>query len=397
MLTAMPLSSKALERRGKKFLRRNEIKLYTSVLPGLEALSASEVAALAENLSVGHGGVEFTGNLNTIYLANLTLRAANRVLLRLAEFSAHSYPMLYDHARKVDWAAILGNCLEVSVKASSRRSRLRQDAHIREVVHDAIEARLSALGMSTSLADEAPLTVYVRLDRDRCTLSLDTTGVHLHKRGYRVRPVDAPIRETIAAGLLLAAQAKHYDVVVDPFCGSGTFLIEADFISRDFPPGIAREFAIEQSPLNAPARLRYLKRQLLARAPTKSSQRIQGFDVSADAVSAALANIEAANSFSISVATANALDIDYQELAAQSESRLVVANLPYGRRLGTTSEAQSLADEFADALARHARGWDFLLVAPAHIHIDSPALHTTKLVHFRNGGIKTTAMVGHVR
>ena len=232
----MPLSPQALRRRAKKFLVRNQLQLFVPVLPGLERLTAEQAKSIGQEIRIVHGGIEFRGDLASIYRANLAVRTGNRVLLRLGQFLSQSYPMLYNHARRIDWPAVLGNCPDVSIDVSARESRLNHKEGIRQAILDAIRSSMAEHDVNTVLVDGGPLTVKARLYQDRCTLSLDTTGEHLHKRGYRSHATTAPIRETTAAGMLLLAQSKSYDVIIDPFCGSGTFAIEAELIARNYPP-----------------------------------------------------------------------------------------------------------------------------------------------------------------
>ena len=143
------------------------------------------------------------GNLATVYATNLMHRTGNRVLIRIGDFLAQSYPMLYDHTKRLPWEILLGNCPDVEVKVSFAQCRLRNKSHIQAVVSDAIIAHCKPLGLDPDLLEVIASQSLLRLHQDRCTISLDSTGTHLHKRGYRLERVTAPIRETTAAGILV--------------------------------------------------------------------------------------------------------------------------------------------------------------------------------------------------
>ena len=392
----MPLSPQALRRRAKKFLVRNQIELFVPVLPGLERLTAEQAKSIGQEIRTVHGGIEFQGDLASIYLANLAMRTGNRVLLRLGQFLSQSYPMLYNHARRIDWPAVLGNCPEVSIDVSARESRLNHKEGIRQTILDAIRSSMAEHHVDTGIADGGPLTVKARLYQDRCTLSLDTTGEHLHRRGYRSHVTAAPIRETTAAGMLLLAQSKSYDLIVDPFCGSGTFPIEADLIARNYPPGMSRGFAIENSPLHAPGTLRHTRRKLLASASDHSTQTVLGFDISPTAIQSAKYNADMAHTKGVKFAVSDALALNFGNLLPTGMRGLIVANLPYGIRLGTRTTTQSLARAFFSVVARTAVGWDFLLIMPEEDRVREPALLVERTLYFSNGGIPVAASLGHV-
>lgn len=393
----MSVSPQALRRRAKKFFLRNPAQLFVQTLPGLEQVAEQELSARGLRAESQHGGLNLSGSLQTVYLANLSLRTANRVLLRLHEYLAQTYPMLYDRAREPDWVAVLGNCPDYWIHVTFAESKLRHAAHIRSVLHDAILSRLQQHGLDPELRPDAEVRLHARVHRDRCTLSLDTTGTHLHKRGYRTKTTEAPIRETIAAALLIAAKSTEFDLVVDPFCGSGTFLIEADYLARRRPPSLFRSLAIEHSPLHAPGLLRHTRRELQKEVKQDPGQRILGFDISAIALQAARSNIDNADVAGIKLAKGNATSLNFSSLLTRGERGLIVANLPYGRRLGTPSSAEALLGAFLSQMARNARGWAFALISPfslANRHRDIVVDHAWSI---ENGGRSVACSFGHVK
>jgi len=392
----MQLSDRAIERRAKKYLLRAPFELFVPTLPGLEQATKSELVRLGYSTSVTRGGVGFQGDLASAYEVNLSLHSGNRVLLRLGEFLAQNYPMLYNHARSISWEAILGNCPSYAIHVSSRKSRLGHRRHVEKVICDAIRDRMNRFGLRPTHVRDGQLTISARLHRDRCLLSLDTSGPHLHKRGYRQLSNRAPIRETTAAGILLFADSESYQVVVDPFCGSGTFPIEAELLARNAPPGINRQPGIECSPLHSPGTWQHQLR-LASKRSKSCDQEILGLDISADAISKAKSAARAAGTTHVSLRTGNALELDFRSVGHQAKHRLVVANLPYGRRLGSADAARNLIEGFSRHLSYTATGWDYALITPRSIPPENPALHTTRTVSFENGGIPVLLSLGTVR
>ena len=254
--------------------------------------------------------------------------------------------MLYDRARRVDWVAVLGNCPDISIHVTSRASRLNHKEGIRKVIFDAICDGLGERSHGPRLAKNGLLRVHARIHQDRCTLSLNTTGEHLHRRGYRSHVTAAPLRETTAAGLLLLATSSSYEFLIDPFCGTGSFPIEAELIDRNYPPGLQRTFAIEESPLHAVGTMRHAKRQALAGSLEHGSQGIIGFDHSPNAIAAAKHNAVQAGAKDLRFELSDALAIDYGNLVPPGAKALIVSNLPYGKRLGTPSTARAVIQEF---------------------------------------------------
>lgn len=396
MLSQMPLSDRSIRRRAKRFLLREPLHLFVPTLPAFEAIAGAEIRALGFQPSAQSGGVSFEGDLSSVYRANLGLRVGNRVLLRLGTFLAQSYPMLYNRARNVPWEAVLGRCQEIEVRVSFSNSRLRNKEHIEKVIRDAILRRLKQLDVSADTSHSHSLTIHARLRRDRCTLSLDTTGAHLHKRGYRTISARAPLRETTAAAVLLIANSATYDLVVDPFCGSGTFVIEANLIARNYPPGAHRPFAITNSPLHSEGKFLHQRRILLA-AAGDTTQRVTGLDISPQAVAQGRKAALDAGVTTAHLEIADSTTLNFRALECGAERRLVVANLPYGHRLGSPQAARTLLDRFSRILSSTAVGWHFALITPEAMPLTHPKLSVTRKVNFNNGGIPAVVWFGEVK
>ena len=219
-----------------------EQPLFAITAPGLEALCAGELTALGLANRPVPGGVEFHGGLREIYLANLWLRTATRVVVRLDSFRCRSFPDLFQRTRRLPWGQFLRTQTRVEVSASSRGSRLFHTDRIADTVREAI-GHDSAVSL-------APCTqrLLVRFEDDICQLSVDSSGELLHRRGYRQDAAPAPLRETLAAAMLLLAGWDGRERLLDPLCGSGTLPIEAALLAGRRPPGAQRTFAFMDWP-----------------------------------------------------------------------------------------------------------------------------------------------------
>ena len=386
-----PLTQRALERRLKRYVSKETHDFLAVGAPGFEAVLLAEVEALpgVSDAKIVRGGVEFRGPYRAMYYANLQLASAHRVLWRIANFLAQSYPMLYNKALKVPWERYLGFQPQVKFSVSSRSSRLHYPPKIAETIFSAAQTALSPLGLHPESSDDAVLDVHVRLYQDRCTLSLDTSGEHLHRRGYRTHVGSAPIRETLAAAILETLNFRQFDLIVDPMCGSGTFLLEAARLSRGAAPGGERTFAFEAFPGFQPSLWERLKREAKAREHPASVQ-LLGFDQDAQILSAAKHNAERAGIVgAVQFSPADALTLPYNTLETGAEHALLVTNPPYGRRLSAKDARQFYAD--LSATLSRSPGWTFALLTPDPNWVN---LNVSKRLEFRNGGVEITLLVG---
>ena len=385
-----PLTPRALERRLKRHVLKETHDFLAVGAPGFEAVLLDEVQNLpgvTEARKI-RGGVEFRGPLETIYHANLQLATAHRVLWRVAEFLAQSYPMLYNKAEKIAWERFLGFEKNVRFTVSARGSRLHHQPKIAETLLSAVQSAVLPLGLHPQSSEGAALNVHVRVFRDRCTLSLDTSGEHLHRRGYRTHVGDAPLRETLAAALLKIVDYEKYDLIIDPLCGSGTFLLEAARGLRGLSPGSQRSFAFEHFPVYQPARWTRLKESEAGVRPT--TVKLLGFDKDAKALQAARENAERAGVAEVvRFDVADALTLAYEKLGATSKNPLLIGNPPYGKRLDAAN-VQKLYTGLCAGLS-NSPGWTFALLTPDPSWVTLPQVRRLEL---HNGGLKVFFVIG---
>ena len=317
---------------------------------GLEAVLSRELDALGyENKIIGTGQVLFRGDVSAICRANLWLRTAGRVLLQLGSFKATDFDQLFEQTRSLKWEEWLPADAMFPVSGRSRKSKLSSVPACQRTVKKAIVEKLtSAHGTSELPETGASFAVEVRLVDDQAQLLIDTSGVGLHKRGYRPLRGTAPLRETLAAGLVLLSFWKPGRPFVDPFCGSGTIPIEAALIGRHLAPGRHRQFAAEAWPGCATTLWEAARREALALAQGEIEEKLIGQDISEEALSQARYHAELAGV---------ADDIHFQrrdfgELSSKRQYGCLVTNPPYAHKLGTDREVTALYRTMPDVLRR---------------------------------------------
>lgn len=313
------------------------VALFATTARGTEDLLADELKELgAKRIRQDRGGVRFLATLDEALRVCLWSRIAMRVLYPLGEFEAHGAEGLYEAAASVPWEEHLTPDHTFAVEATLRDSEHSHSGFVALKVKDALVDRMrGTMGARPDVNTRSPdVSVVAHLAREKLSLSLDLCGEPLHRRGYRVRPTPAPLKETLAAALLRAAGYTGEEALVDPMCGSGTLLIEGGLIARRRAPGIGRSFAVERWPHQG-ARAKELLEDL--RADARRNERkvlvpIRGFDKDPEALEAAQRNVKAAKlSEEIQLAEGDAT----KPFPVPEGGGLLITNPPYGERIGT--------------------------------------------------------------
>lgn len=394
----------SLPRRIKQHVHAPVHTWFAPCAPGFEPVVARELADLeAVDIRVEAGGVSFRGKLEVGYRANLWLRAANRVLLRLSEFKAKRPEELFKHAHDLFWEAFLALDVPLRFQITSYKSWLKHEGLIESTLRDAIRRRLGELGLDAAVADlPAPgaeeggenrvQRIMVRVEEDWLTLSLDSSGEHLHRRGYRQATAKAPLRETLAAGLLLTSGYDGRSPLLDPMCGSGTLAIEAALIARRMPPGARRSFLFERWPSFKEATWRHLLKKAEAEALSGVPAPILGRDSHGGAIRASEANAERAGV---------ALDLsfeqgDFFQVSPPEGSGWVVMNPPYGLRVGETTDIRALYRRIGGRLRQAYPGWHFALLVPEARLVEVLGLPHEEPLWIPHGGLKVAIVRGTV-
>lgn len=306
-------------------------KLCAPCLFGLESVLSGELKRLGfEDISVTDGRVEFTADAEGIARANLNLRTAERVLIVLESFRAVTFQQLIDGAEKIPFEEYIGKKDAFPVKGWSLNSQLHSVPDCQSTIKKAAVKRLSRKYGVAWLEESGPtIQIQFSINKDTVTIMLDTSGMALHKRGYRKVANLAPIRETLAAGILDIARIYPDTQLYDPFCGSGTFLIEAAYKAKNIAPGIYRRFAAEKWDC-LPSKIWKKSREEAIEKIRKDIEFIAfGSDISQDSLEIAEANARRAGiSGLIRLEKA-----DVKNFTIPDRKSLVVTNPPYGERL----------------------------------------------------------------
>ena len=327
-------------------------EIFAAVQPGLEAVLCDEIhAAGFDNPKPVAGGVTFLGHWPDVWRANLVLRGATRILARIGGFRVMHLAQLDKRARKFDWAAVLPPGCALRVDVTCRKSRIYHAGAAQQRIERALSETFGA-----TIAQDAPVQLKARIEDDLCTFSVDTSGESLHKRGHKEAVGKAPMRETLAALFLRQAGFDGSQTVVDPMCGSGTFVLEAAEISAGLLPGRTRRFAFEDLATFDPAAWASLKREsaVLETGPVHfGSDRDDG---------------------AIRMAQANALRAGVSEQVTFSQGAisnlmppngppgLVMVNPPYGARIGNKKLLFGLYASLGETLKARFSGWRVGLV-----------------------------------
>lgn len=329
--------------------QNDDFEIFLVAVPGLEQVLCVEARALGfDGATAIKGGVTFKGTWRDVWRANLEMRGATRILARIGSFRAFHLAQLDKRARKINWGGVLRADEPFRVEASCKASRIYHSGAAAQRIARAISETLGAPN-----AEDAPITVMVRIDKDVCTLGVDTSGELLHKRGHKEAVNKAPMRETMAALFLRQCGYQGREPVVDPMCGSGTFVIEAAEIAVGLKPGRGRAFAFERLATFDAEAWRAMRAGSDARIATPGFK-FYGSDRDAGAIAISQANAERA---SVGDLTEFRQCPVSEIVAPEGPAGLVIVNPPYGTRLGEASRLKPLYRALGQTLRERFAGW----------------------------------------
>ena len=334
-----------------RFMSAPSFDIFLVVAPGLEPLLADEARAHGfEVRETIPGGVTIVGGWPDVWRANLLLRGATRVLVRLASFRAMHLAQLDKRSKKLPWTDWLRADMPVRVEATCRRSRIYHN----KAAAQRIEGALSTAKIP--LSKDATLVLKVRIDDDLCTISVDTSGESLHKRGLKEQVNKAPMRETLAALFLRACRYNGTEPVYDPMCGSGTFVIEAAEKAAGLAPGRVRSFAFENLASFEPDTWQRMRDSVV---PQQTSLKFTGSDRDQGAVRMSEANAARAGVSNITQFTCAPIG---EAVPPEGPPGLVIVNPPYGGRIGNKAPLHGLYAAFGNRITEAFKGWRVGLV-----------------------------------
>ena len=331
---------------------------FATTSKGLEGVLAEEITALGgKHAEISTGGVSFSGDGDLCYRANLWLRTANRILLKLSSFPAPAPEALYEGVKAVPWPDLFTVRRKIAVEATVRDSSLTHSHFAAQKAKDAVVDRFrETVGERPDVDPVAPeVRIHLRILRNVCTLSLDTSGESLNRRGYRADPAEASLRETLAAGIVLLSGWDGCLPLADPACGAGTLLIEAALLAARAAPGSLRtSFGFQNLSDYRPTRWASLLAEAGDTVRRSGIGRIEGSDVSADAIRSAERNARKAGVSDIVSFRVR----DIREFSPCQTPGLLLCNPPYGFRLaGGEEEVAAFYTSMGEALKKRCAGW----------------------------------------
>ena len=369
-------------------MKNKEFEMLAKTFKGLEQVLATELVQLgANNVQVERRAVSFTGDKRMLYTANMCLRTASRVLVPILSFKAQKADDIYEQVKALDWSQYMTVKTTFQIDATVYSDYFRHSQFVTYRVKDAIvDYWMERENQRPSVKlEDADLYLNVHIAGDRVTLSLDSSGESLHKRGYRVANTQAPINEALAAGMLLLAGWNGQSDFYDPMCGSGTLLIEAALIARNIAPGVYRQgFAFEKwadfdanlwdEVYNDDSREREFK------------HKIYGSDAGFYAVQAATKNIQSASL---------QRDIEVKQIRVEelrladtnTEGALVMINPPYGERLSQDKNVLRLYQDMGTALKHQFSGATAWIISSNEEALKCIGLRPAKKIHLVNGDL----------
>ena len=390
-------SDNSFSRRIKRHVVGRIHPFFAATAPGFETLCSQEISAIApamKNAAMVPGGIEFEGRLAVCYLANLHLRTANRILMRIAQFKASAFRQIERKASAIPWELYLPTKSWPQIRTTTHHCRLYHSEAIGERILDSISNHGFHKTADRNKDSSFKPTIFVRGVDDRFTVSIDSSGDPLHKRGLKRHRGIAPLRETAAAAALLLAGYRGDVPLIDPMCGSGTFSLEAAMIVNNIPAGWFREFDFMRWPSYRPPQWDYLKRQCQTHIVDRQTPLIFASDIESSACSRlekCLRNCHLSKAVKVSQQDF----FDFLPADLTDQIGLVAINPAYGRRLENRSKSEQLFLKICARLKREYKGWRLILI--------SPNKKLTKKVPFKldiqplfHGGIRPVLMVGTI-
>lgn len=363
----------------------SEFSMVAKTFQGLEDVLCEELISIgAKNVEIGTRMVSFEGDLEVMYKANLCCRTALRILKPIEKFTAYNPDELYDFVREIDWEKYMTVDSTFSIDSTVNSSDFTHSKYVTYRVKDGIADHFNdKYGRRPSIRlTGADLQLNVHISEDRVTISLDSSGEPLNKRGYRVEQTGAPINEVLAAGIIMKSGWRGDCDFADPMCGSGTFLIEAAMIACNINPGIYREsFAFEKWP--------DFDKELFENLYNDDSEekefayKIHGGDIDPEAVGIARKNIRAAKFDDMIELTCRPMS-DWEDNAAEG---VLVMNPPYGERL-KPEDMTALYKSIGTCLKQNFKGWHAWIIGYKDEHFSDIGLKPSMKYPLNNGGLE---------
>lgn len=361
-----------------------EYNLIATTTFGLEAITAKELKALGyENLQTENGKVYFSGDEMDIAIANIHVRTADRILIKMAQFEAKSFEELFQGTKKVDWSSLIPKDGVMHVVGKSIKSTLYSVPDCQSIVKKAIvDSMTNSYGIERFEESGPVYKIEVAILKDVVTLSVDTSGPGLHKRGYREFAGAAPLKETLAASMVLISRWKDTFTLVDPFCGSGTILIEAAMIMQNIAPGLCRSFVCETWPT--------MEKEMFEQVREGAERAIKHKDIKLIGYDNDESILRVARNNAMKAGVAKYIDFhkrDFKEFSSNDKYSFIITNPPYGERLGEKREVEELYRIFGKNKIK-LDNWDFNILTSYEGFENICGIKSSKNRKLYNGTIK---------
>ncbi|WP_035318613.1 THUMP domain-containing class I SAM-dependent RNA methyltransferase [Brevibacillus laterosporus] len=329
---------------------KHQVDLIATAAFGLEAVVAEEVRGMGyENVTVENGKVMFRADISDIPRTNLWLRTADRIRLKIGEFKATSFDELFEKTKALPWSDFIPENGHFPVEGKSVKSELFSVSDCQAIVKKAVVESLKGTYHTSWFNEDGPtFKIEVALLKDIATLTIDTSGAGLHKRGYRDWIGAAPIKETMAASLIMLSRWKPDRVLIDPFCGSGTIPIEAAMIGRNIAPGMNREFVSENWPFIPRTTWRQARAETHDLAQYDRQLEIIGTDIDEEVIKIARRNAEEAGIDD----TIHFQRMDMRDLSSKKKYGYLICNPPYGERLSDYRTVERLYRDMGQVFSK---------------------------------------------
>lgn len=362
-----------------------EVELIATAAAGVESAVKSEVLKLGfKDVEVENGKIMFKGDTSSIARANLWLRCADRVLLKVGEFEALTFDELFNKTLALPWDEWITRDGKFTVLGKSVKSKLFSISDSQAIVKKAVVEKLKSKYNVEWFEESGPeYTIQVSILKDIATLTIDTSGTALHKRGYREKNVEAPIKETLASAMIMISYWNRSKPLLDCFCGSGTIPIEAALIGRNIAPGLNRSFASEEWPVIGKDIWKQERVQALKAIDQDVKLKIYASDINSNAIELAkenayLAGIDDCIEFSVS---------DFRDIRIKENYGVIICNPPYGERLSELQAVEIMNKNIGMAFSKY-ETWSKYIITSSDNFERLYGKKADKKRKFYNGNIK---------
>ncbi|MBN2041618.1 MAG: hypothetical protein JW864_16400 [Spirochaetes bacterium] len=388
---------KNIERRIRQHVYAKKHTFFAVIQPGFENTALYEIYRNnieMSNISVIQGGIEFTAGIREMWALNYLSRCVTRILMRLATFKVLYFDKFRSKTASIPWELYLAPECVPAFSIKCRHSRLYHTGRLEDECRNGITERMKTVySNGTHNKNTSCQTVYIRLEDDICTLSIDTTGDPLYKRGLRTHISKAPIRETLASCILYEADILNFTNILDPMCGSGIFPMEAAFILNNTPAGITRKFAFEYWPGHKDKAFTFLKNSILKQDSSPSVNfKIFANDIDKETAELTCRNLNASGLVNkIEVTSKDFFSLKREQFP--DENLLIVTNPPYGGRIDI-QDLTLFYKNIGNKLNKDFSGSHFAVIVPGSAAEKAFGISPDKKIPFVNGGKKVILLIG---